>query len=488
MLVKIQNLNGLALTPHFGCIILVRDVHIIANHRSVVGFGLGVGARLSYSINLISLGCAKNQVDSEIMLGVLCGADFNSVEEPSEAEIIIINTCGFITTAKEESINTILAMAQYKQTGKCRALIATGCLAQKYKDELLSEMPELDGIAGTGEVERIAEIVGRVLAGNRVNEVSEPKYIYDHLAPRVRSTPTYTAFVKVAEGCDNCCSYCVIPEVRGAFRSRTIESIVEEVKGLAASGTKEIILIAQDTTRYGQDIYGEYKLPELIRNLASLPGVEWIRLLYCYPTHFTQELIDTIASEAKVCRYIDIPLQHSDDEILTAMLRKGNSTEIEALITNLRLAIPELALRTTFIVGFPGETEANFANLLEFVQRMRFDRVGVFTYSQEEGTPAGAMLNQIPEEIKEERQYRLMSMQSEISAAKQSKMIGRTVRVIVEGKTGDQARPYIGRTEHDAPEVDGQVYLTGNDLFPGQLVEALITASDTYDLIGEVIR
>lgn len=448
--------------------------------------GLGEGAVLSLEVAVVSLGCAKNLVDSEVMMGILDRSDFIVVEDPSRAEVIVVNTCGFISAAKEESVNTILEMAQYKVKGKCRALIAAGCLAQKYKDELLTEIPELDGVAGTGEVERIAEIALRTLHGDRVKEVCIPNYIYDHTAPRLRTTPGYSAYVKVAEGCDNRCSYCVIPDLRGSFRSRPIESILAEVEDLAASGVKEIMLIAQDTTRYGHDLYGEYKLSGLIRQLAQVPGVEWIRLLYCYPTHFTQELIGTMAAEPKVCRYIDLPLQHADDDILAAMHRRGTSGEIEELISSLRQAMPEMALRTTFIVGFPGETEDNFERLLGFVERMKFDRVGVFTYSQEEDTPAGARQDQIPEEIKEERLHRLMSLQTGISAGINAKWIGKTVKVLIEGTTGDPQRPYIGRTERDAPEIDGQVYVSGPKLEPGQMVYVKITDADTYDLIGEV--
>lgn len=441
---------------------------------------------MSLNVAVVSLGCAKNLVDSEVMLGILSRADFKIVEEPSEAEVIVVNTCGFIAAAKEESVNTILEMAQHKTGGKCLVLIAAGCLAQKYKDELLTEIPELDGVAGTGEVERIAEIVERALGGDRVKEVDVPKYLYDHASPRLRTTPGYSAYVKVAEGCDNRCSYCVIPELRGSFRSRPMESIITEVENLAASGVKEIMLIAQDTTRYGQELYGEYKLAELIRHLAPVAGVEWIRLLYCYPTHFTQELIETMAAEPKVCKYVDLPLQHADDVILREMHRRGTSAEIEALIARLRQAMPEIALRTTFIVGFPGETEENFQRLLDFTARMRFDRVGAFTYSQEEGTPAGEREDQLAEAVKEERLDRLMSLQSKISTEINQGWLGKTVKVLTEGITGDPERPYVGRTQRDTPEIDGQVYFSGPKLEIGQIVDVRITQSDTYDLIGEV--
>ncbi len=441
---------------------------------------------MTVKVAMASLGCAKNLVDSEVMLGILSRSDFQIVEEPQEAEVIVVNTCGFIGAAKEESINTILEMAQFKENGKCRALIVTGCLVQKYKDELLAEIPELDAVTGTGEIDKIAEIAHRALGGEKVEQVDIPKFLYDHQAPRYRMTPGYSAYVKVAEGCDNRCSYCVIPDMRGSFRSRPIESILAEVKDLAVSGVKEIMLIAQDTTRYGKDIYGEYKLPELIRRIAPVEGIEWIRLLYCYPSHFSQELIDTMASEPKVCRYVDLPLQHADDEILLAMNRKGTTAEVKDLINRLRRAMPDIALRTTFIVGFPGETETQFNNLLDFVDEIRFDRVGVFAYSQEEGTPAGERKDQISPEAKEERLHKLMTLQSKISTELNAKWVGSTVGVLVEGKTGDSNRPYVGRTERDAPEIDGQVYFSGPELKVGQLVNVHITDAETYDLIGEV--
>ncbi|MDA8441941.1 MAG: 30S ribosomal protein S12 methylthiotransferase RimO [Peptococcaceae bacterium] len=443
---------------------------------------------MATKVAVVSLGCAKNLVDSEVMLGTLARSGFLVVEEPSQAEVIVVNTCGFIAAAKEESINTILELAQFKAQGNCRVLIAAGCLAQKYRAELSADVPELDAIIGTGEVAHIAEVARQALGGNRVEQVGIPSYLYDHTSPRLRITPKYSAYVKVAEGCDNCCSYCVIPQMRGAFRSRSMESIVTEVKELALSGVKEIMLIAQDTTRYGQDRYSEYKLPELIRQLAPIDGIEWIRLLYCYPSHFTQELIDTMASEPKVCKYLDLPLQHADNQVLKEMYRRGNIDEIEALIGKLRVAMPDMALRTTFIVGFPGETEAQFSNLLNFVRRIRFDRVGVFTYSQEEGTPAGERLDQLDQTVKEARQDRLMSLQTEIAAQLNSTWLGKTVQVLIEAETGDPDRPYVGRTERDAPEIDGQVYVSGSGLKVGDMVQVYISETETYDLMGEAAQ
>jgi ribosomal protein S12 methylthiotransferase len=441
---------------------------------------------LAYKVAMVSLGCAKNLVDSEVMLGILNRAEFEIVDNPDEAEVIVINTCGFIASAKEESINTIIEMAQLKDTGSCQALIVAGCLAQKYKDELLAEIPELDAVIGTGEVDKIADIAERALGGERLDLVNVPKYLYDHESPRYRTTPTYTAYVKVAEGCDNRCSYCIIPDMRGSYRSRPIESIIAEVENLASAGVKEIMLIAQDTTRYGQDLYGTYQLPKLIQSIAQVSGVEWIRLLYCYPSHFTQELIDTMSAEPKVCKYLDLPLQHADNAILKAMHRKGNVAEIEELITNLRKAMPDMALRTTFIVGFPGETEEQFENLVKFVERVRFDRLGVFTYSQEEDTPAGKREDQIPQDVKEERLDRLMVLQGRISAELNQGWIGKTVEVLIEEINPESDRPYVGRTERDAPEIDGQVYFKGPELEVGQIVKVLITEAETYDLIGEV--
>ena len=435
--------------------------------------------------SLVSLGCAKNLVDSEVMLGILAEKGFVITGNEAEADVIIVNTCGFIGSAKEESINTILDLAKYKDEGNCKALVVTGCLGKKYKDELKEELPEVDAIIGTNEVPTIAEVVKAALEGNSTYEANESEFIYNHELPRVQTTPTYSAYVKIADGCDNCCSYCVIPEMRGKFRSRPLESIVKEVEALALRGVKEINLIAQDSTRYGEDLYGHYKLAQLLRELNSIEGITWIRILYCYPTHFNDELIETMAKTPKVCKYLDLPLQHADNDILRKMNRKGTREDIINLIHKLREFMPDITLRTSFIVGLPGETEHKFQELLEFVQDIKFDRVGVFTYSREEGTPAYNM-EQVPENIKEERYHQLMSLQREISLERNRKWLGKKIKVLVEGKSADKEELCIGRTEGDAPEIDGNIYFTG-DYQPGDFVTVKVIEAYDYDLLGEVV-
>lgn len=436
---------------------------------------------------VVSLGCAKNLVDTEVMMGLLAAGGYELTGREEEAEVLVINTCGFIEAAKEESIDTILELAEYKITGRCRALVVTGCLAQKYKDELLREIPEIDGIMGTGDINRITDVVGAALAGEAPKPITRPAFLYDHILPRVQSTPFYTAFIKIAEGCDNRCSYCVIPELRGGYRSRPVDSIVEEVKNLARQGVKEFNLIAQDTTRYGEDLYGSFKLAELLKKLVGITGVEWLRVLYAYPTHFTDELIEVMATEPKICRYLDIPLQHAEDRILRRMHRQGMQKDIVSLINKLRSRIPGLAVRTSFIVGFPGETEEEFLALLRFIQKTEFDRVGVFTYSQEEDTPAGIMPDQVPEEIKKERRHRLMTVQQEISLKKNQEKIGQILSVIVEGKSTENPELNVGRTEFDAPDIDGNIFFTGSQPVSGEIVRVRVTGAQEYDLIGEVV-
>ncbi|MDA8233241.1 MAG: 30S ribosomal protein S12 methylthiotransferase RimO [Clostridia bacterium] len=438
-------------------------------------------------VGVVSLGCAKNLVDTEVMLGILSESGYRITPEASEAEVLIINTCGFISAAKEESINTILDLAQYKETGNCKALIVTGCLGQKYKDDLAGELPEVDAIIGTGQVAEIGQVVERVLKGReRVLEVSKPDFIYSHELPRIQSTPGYSAYVKIADGCDNCCSYCVIPELRGNYRSRPIESIVQEVKNLAALGVKEIMLIAQDTTRYGQDLYGEYKLVDLLERLKAIDGVVWLRLLYCYPSHFTQGLIDFMAVNPKVCKYLDIPLQHATDRILADMNRKGNRQQIVDLIGRIRSKMPDIVLRTSFIVGLPGESEEDFEELLGFMREMEFDHVGIFTYSQEEGTPAADFPQQVPEELKEDRYDRAMALQLSISQEKNQRRVGKRLEVLVEGEVTGEPGTFYGRSEGNAPEIDGKIYFTGTGFQPGDVVMVRITQGFDYDLMGEV--
>ena len=439
-------------------------------------------------VKIISLGCAKNLVDTEVMTGLLRDAGLINTDVEKDADIILINTCGFIDAAKEESIGAIIDAARYKDTGSCKALIVAGCLAQRYKDELLAEIPEIDALIGTGEILEVVKTVGEAIEGKKPVRVADPSFLYDHDTPRVLLTPGYSAYIKVADGCDNRCTFCAIPLIRGKYRSRPLESIVTEAANLAKSGVKEVNLIAQDTTRYGFDLYNEFRLDELLRKIVDVDGLSWIRVLYAYPTHFTESLIDVIAGQHKICRYLDIPLQHADDSILRAMNRRGTTAEIIKLIEKLRDRIPGLTLRTSFIVGFPGETEARFQTLVDFIRLVRFDRLGVFTYSAEEGTAALDMPGQVAYEVKEERKDLLMRIQQEISLEKNKDKIGHIISVLIEGKADNKPEIYVGRTEADAPEVDGSIYVNGNGLKPGDIVPVKVTHAYEYDLIGEVMN
>lgn len=435
----------------------------------------------------VSLGCAKNLVDTEVMLGLLRQAGIEIIDRPEEAEILIVNTCSFISSAKEESIDTILQMAEYKKTGKCRSLIMAGCLGQRYPQELLAELPEVDAILGTGAWHRINEAVDATLKdGRRVVFADADKTLYDEMTPRVTTTPFYSAYVKIAEGCDNCCSYCVIPLVRGGFRSRRMDSIVSEVERLVSGGVKEINLIAQDTTSYGKDHSDEGpQLTALLRRLVAIEGLQWIRLLYCYPSHFNEELIELIATEEKICKYIDLPLQHINDSVLAAMNRRDNRAKVESLLRRLRERISGLALRTTFIVGFPGETDEQFKELADFVAAQRFDRVGIFTYSQEEGTPAGEMQEQIPEEVKQERYHQLMALQSKISEELNCSLEEQVMDVLIES-IDQEKNLAMGRSYREAPEVDGMIYVeNAGNIKSGDLVKVRILQGFTYDVVGE---
>ena len=442
---------------------------------------------MTKKVAVVTLGCPKNQVDGEVMSGFLA-QDYIFTENPEEATIIIVNTCTFIQSAKEESIETIFEMVGFKEAGSCQTLIATGCLAQRYGSELMQDIPELDGVLGTGNIAEISEIV-RAAESTRTNLIKPgtPDFLHDEKMPRIRSTPDYLAYVKVAEGCDNYCTYCVIPYVRGHFRSRPEESVIQEVRNMAAQGVKEIMVMAQDTTRYGFDLSGELRLPQLIRQLARIEGIEWIRLMYCYPERFTDELIETMRQEPKVCRYIDLPLQHADNKILKEMNRRGTIEQAETLIKKLRSAMPDITLRTTMITGFPGETEQEFQTLVDFVQRVQFDRLGVFAYSQEENTPAGQREDQVRPEVREQRRDQIMQLQQGISIVKQQRWVKRVVTVLLEQKLPDGR--WMGRTEGDAPEIDGQVYITGAQisLQVGEMVKVRINEADIYDLIGEVV-
>lgn len=436
---------------------------------------------------LVSLGCPKNQVDAEVMLGLLKENGYQIIQEEREADILIVNTCGFIGPAKEESIDTILSLAEYKKEGKCKVLIVTGCLAQRYKEELIEELPEVDAFLGTGDFPQIVKIIKEIVdGGKKILVTEEPEYIYDFSLPRIYTGNGISAYVKVAEGCDNCCTYCVIPQLRGRFRSRKIESIQREVEYLLKQGVKEIILIAQDTTRYGEDIYGRLMLSELLKELTKLPGQYWIRLLYCYPTRFNDELIKVIAKEEKICKYVEMPLQHACDKILEKMHRQGTRKEITQLLKKLRKMIPGVALRTSFIVGFPGETEEDFQILLDFMKEIEFDRVGIFTYSQEEGTPAAELFDQVPEEIKEARFHQAMQLQQEISLKKNEEWVDKNVEVLVEGLCEDNPNLLVGRSQRDAPEIDGLVFIDKGQAKVGDIVEVKVKRALEYDLIGEI--
>ncbi len=437
----------------------------------------------------VSLGCSKNLVDTEMMLGILREHGIELTPEPAEADILIVNTCAFIESAKEESITTILNMAEYKESGRCRSLIVAGCLGQRYGQELLDDMPEADAIIGTGAWNRIMEAVEESLKGHRVVIAGEDKLLYDEHTPRSTTTPAYTAYVKIAEGCNNRCAFCAIPYIRGAYRSRPIEDIRDEVANLAARGVKEIILIAQDTTEYGRDLYGEPQLAKLLRTLCTVEGVHWIRTLYSYPTYFSDELIETIASEPKLVKYVDLPMQHAHDEVLRRMHRPDTQASMRALIEKLRTRIPGVTIRSTFIVGFPGETDAQYQTLRNFLEEMRLDKVGVFTYSREEGTPAYDMPNQVPEDVMQERYHDLMSLQCKISEELNHELEGKELEVLVEGRDEEQANIAVGRSYREAPDVDGQVYIEGDtDSQIGDLVRVRVLQGFTYDVVGERVE
>lgn len=440
-------------------------------------------------LGYISLGCAKNLVDTEIMLGELRNHGYEITEDLEQAEIIIINTCTFIEKAKEESINTILEAGQMKQFGACKGLIVAGCLSQQYQDELFTEIPEIDALIGTGSWHRIMDAVDAIYAGNRICIMDSMTNMYDERMPRMQTTPTFSAYVKISEGCNNGCTFCIIPKVRGAYRSRSIESIVKEVQQLAAMGVKEINLIAQDTTYYGADLNnGVPMLSTLLKELVKIDGIEWYRLLYLYPKHFSDELLETIISEPKIAKYIDMPLQHINDDMLRRMNRKDNRANIEALLKKIRARDEHITLRTSLIVGFPGETEEEFEELCEFVKAIRFDNMGVFTYSQEEGTPAGAMENQIPEEVKEERYHTLMSIQAAISEENNRDLEGTIHRAMIEElEEAEDGLLGRGRLMCQAPDVDGLMYVENCQYQPGDMLTVKVVQGFAYDVIVEPI-
>ncbi|MCK8817416.1 30S ribosomal protein S12 methylthiotransferase RimO [Natroniella sulfidigena] len=439
-------------------------------------------------VGLLSLGCSKNQVDSEIMLGLIAEAGYQVVDNYKSSDVLIVNTCGFIDDAKEESINSILELAQYKQEGTCKLLIVTGCLGQRYSQELEEQISEIDAILGTGNFDQIVEVIEESLEGAKRIEVENPDFDYDRYLPKSNLSPNYTAYLKIAEGCNNCCSYCVIPQLRGTLKSRSIETIVDEAERLAQQGVKEVNIIAQDITQYGLDLYGESKLIELLKELVKVEGIKWFRLLYAYPSHLTDQLIELIAAEDKICNYLDLPVQHADATIRERMNRTGSQDDILAVIKKLRAKIPDISLRTSLIVGFPGETEREFQNLIDFVTEAEFDRLGVFTYSQEEGTPAAKMAEQIPEEVKEERYEEIMKLQQEISYQRNQEWIGKQVTVLVEEVQAEEAPLVIGRTERDAPEIDGVVYVKDSTAEVGELIEVEIVDAYEYDLMGVEVK
>lgn len=445
-------------------------------------------------IGVVSLGCPKNLVDSETMLGLIHEENYEINNDPSEAEIIIVNTCGFIESAKEESINTILQMAEYKKSGSCKYIIVTGCLSQRYAEELFNELPEADAIAGVEVYDEIGSIIKRVMNGERfiMLERSKPDVIYtskETFLPRILTTPSYTAYLKIAEGCDNCCSYCAIPKIRGPYRSKPMEQVLKEAKALADNGVKELIVVAQDTTRYGEDLPGgKLLLADLLKELNKIESLKWIRVMYCYPNNFTDELIETFASLDKVCKYVDLPLQHASNRLLASMNRYDTREEVETLLAKLRKRIPGIVIRTTFIVGFPGETDADFEELKEFVEQQRFENAGVFAYSQEEGTVAGAMPNQIPDEIKQERYHELMALQAQISEEIHKDTEGQTLEVLVEGIEEDGSGLHYGRSYREAPDIDGLVFIENpGDIKPGCFVKVNILQGFTYESVGERI-
>ena len=435
----------------------------------------------------ISLGCDKNLVDSEQMLGLLEKEGHTFTDDETEAEAIIINTCCFNFRAKEESINTILEMAEYRKTGPCRALIVTGCLAQRYSREITEEIPEVDAVIGTTAYDALPEILEKALKGQKEQKLESLNRLVRPKAGRQLTTGGHYAHLKIAEGCDKHCTYCIIPRIRGPYRSVPMEELLKEAADLAGQGVKELILVAQETTLYGLDLYGEKRLPALLRELCRIKGLRWIRLQYCYPEEITKELIQVLQEEPKLCRYLDLPIQHASDPILKRMGRRTTRADLEQIIADLREALPDICLRTTLITGFPGETEEDHRELMSFIDTCEFDRLGVFTYSQEEDTPAAQMPGQIDEEVKENRQAELMELQQEIAFEKAEAMKGRELEVLIEGRvSGENA--YVGRTYRDAPDVDGYIFInTEETLMSGDFAKVRVTGACEYDLIGELI-
>ena len=435
----------------------------------------------------ISLGCDKNLVDSEVMLGLLAKEGYQMVDDEQEADVIVINTCCFIHDAKEESIQTILEMAQYKEEGRLKALIVTGCLAQRYQQEILDEIPEVDAVLGTTAYTEIARAIEEALEGKGKVTTEDLNALPLTDPHRIVTTGGHYAYLKIAEGCGKHCTYCIIPKLRGDYRSVPMERLIAEAKDLAEQGVRELILVAQETTLYGKDLYGEKSLYRLLKELCRIDGIRWIRILYCYPEEIDDPLIQVIKEEKKICHYLDLPIQHASDEVLKRMGRRTSKEQLKAVIGKLRKEIPDICLRTTLITGFPGETKEQHEELMEFVDEMEFDRLGVFTYSPEEDTPAAEMPDQIPEEIKEERQAELMELQQDIAFDAAENMIGKEVLVMIEGKVADE-NAYVGRTYKDAPGVDGLIFInTEEELMSGDFAKVKVTGALEYDLIGELL-
>ena len=439
------------------------------------------------NVLFISLGCDKNLVDSEVMIGLLADRGYQMTDDETRADVIVINTCCFIHDAKEESIQTILEMAEYKKTGTLKALIVTGCLAQRYQEEILEEIPEVDEVLGTTSYDKIVEAIEEALEGRGGVRIEDIDALPLPDTKRLVTTGGHFAYLKIAEGCDKHCTYCIIPKIRGNYRSVPMERLVKEARDLAEDGVKELILVAQETTIYGTDLYGEKSLHRLLRELCKIDGIRWIRILYCYPEEIDNDLIQVMKEEPKICHYLDLPIQHASTEILRRMGRRTSREDLEEIIGKLRREIPDIAIRTTLITGFPGETKEQHEELMDFVDQMEFDRLGVFTYSPEEGTPAAGMEGQVPEEVKEDRQAELMELQQEIAFDLAEDMIGREVLVMIEGKVADE-NAYVGRTYKDAPNVDGLIFVnTDEELMSGDLARVKVTGAAEYDLIGELM-
>lgn len=441
------------------------------------------------NIFFVSLGCDKNLVDSENMLGILHDNGYRIIDEEGKAEIIVVNTCCFINDAKQESINTILEMAEYKKTGSCKVLIVAGCLAERYREEILETIPEVDALLGTASFSKILEIIDEVTDGKKHSFFNSLEELPKTNSNRLITSGTYSAYLKIAEGCDKHCTYCIIPKVRGNYRSIPMEELLKEAEFLAAQGVKELILVAQETTLYGKDLYGKKALPELLRKLCKLENISWIRILYCYPEEITDELIAVMKEEPKICHYLDIPIQHGSDRILKLMGRRTNKSDLIQIVTKLRENLPDIVLRTTLITGFPTETDQEHMELMDFVKKLQFERLGVFTYSKEENTPAASLKPQITAKVKKQRQKELMKLQQTLVFQKTETYIGKTFEVLIEGRIPEEDHVYIGRTYMDAPQVDGFFFLSSEEeLLSGDIVKAKATGVKGYDLIGELVK